>query len=55
MREEKRNFQLERDKYQAAWSIAKEELEETEVRVRFKRRQTEEARERHRAEISVSM
>uniref|UniRef100_A0A3P9JDK8 Dynein regulatory complex subunit 4 n=1 Tax=Oryzias latipes TaxID=8090 RepID=A0A3P9JDK8_ORYLA len=52
VREEKRNFQLERDKYQAAWSIAKEELEETEVRVRFKRRQTEEARERHRAEIS---
>uniref|UniRef100_A0A3P9L6L5 Dynein regulatory complex subunit 4 n=1 Tax=Oryzias latipes TaxID=8090 RepID=A0A3P9L6L5_ORYLA len=52
VREEKRNFQLERDKYQAAWNIAKEELEETEVRVRFKRRQTEEARERHRAEIS---
>uniref|UniRef100_A0A3B3BZ61 Dynein regulatory complex subunit 4 n=1 Tax=Oryzias melastigma TaxID=30732 RepID=A0A3B3BZ61_ORYME len=52
VREEKRNFQLERDKYQSAWEISKEELEDTEARVRFKRRQTEEGRERHRAEIS---
>ncbi|XP_053194779.1 dynein regulatory complex subunit 4-like [Scomber japonicus] len=52
-REERSYFQLERDKVQAFWEISKRNLEETQAELRSKRREREEAEERHRVEITV--
>ncbi|XP_040891362.1 dynein regulatory complex subunit 4 isoform X2 [Toxotes jaculatrix] len=52
-REERSYFQLERDKIQAFWETSKRNLEETKAELRNRRREREEAEERHRVEISV--
>ncbi|XP_033985570.1 dynein regulatory complex subunit 4-like [Trematomus bernacchii] len=52
-REERSYFQLERDKIQAFWEISKRSLEETNAELRNRRREREEAEERHRVEITV--
>ncbi|XP_042291935.1 dynein regulatory complex subunit 4-like [Thunnus maccoyii] len=52
-REERSYFQLERDKIQAFWEISKRNLEETKAELRNRRREREEAEERHRVEITV--
>ncbi|XP_029994652.1 dynein regulatory complex subunit 4-like isoform X2 [Sphaeramia orbicularis] len=52
-REERSYFQLERDKVQAFWEIAKRNLEETKAELRHTSREREEAEERHRVEINV--
>ncbi|KAM7419925.1 hypothetical protein PAMA_016834 [Pampus argenteus] len=52
-REERSYFQLERDKIQAFWEISKRSLEETTAELRSRRREREEAEERHRVEITV--
>lgn len=52
-REERSYFQLERDKITASWEICKRDLEETKAELRNSLREREEAKERHRVEISV--
>ncbi|KAF3852661.1 hypothetical protein F7725_006016 [Dissostichus mawsoni] len=52
-REERSYFQLERDKIQAFWEISKRSLEETNAELRNRRREREEAEERHRVEITI--
>ncbi|GAA6225662.1 growth arrest-specific protein 8-like [Lates japonicus] len=52
-REERSYFQLERDKIQTFWEITKRNLEEVKDELRNRRREREEAEERHRVEISV--
>lgn len=42
-REERRYFQLERDKIQAFWEISKRNLEETKAELRNRHREREEA------------
>ncbi|XP_070711656.1 dynein regulatory complex subunit 4-like [Pempheris klunzingeri] len=52
-REERSYFQLERDKIQAFWEVAKRSLEETKAELRNRLREREEAEERHRVEVTV--
>nr|XP_020474592.1 growth arrest-specific protein 8-like [Monopterus albus] len=53
-REEKSYFQLERDKIRAIWDISKRNLEEVKAEQRNRCREREEAKERHRVEITVN-
>lgn len=52
--EERSYFQLERDKIHSFWEISKRSLEEVQAQLRNRAREREEAKERHRVEITVS-
>ncbi|CAN9510050.1 unnamed protein product [Ophioblennius macclurei] len=52
-REERKYFQLERDKIQAFWEISKRTTEEVQAELRKSNQEREEAEERHHVEISV--
>lgn len=54
VQEERSYFQLERDKIQASWEIFKRNLEETKAELRNSQRESEEIKERHQVEITVS-
>ncbi|XP_008282496.1 growth arrest-specific protein 8-like [Stegastes partitus] len=53
VREEKSSLRRDQDKIQVRCEISKRELEEKEAKLRNRRRQKEEAKERHRVEIGV--
>uniref|UniRef100_A0A672I709 Dynein regulatory complex subunit 4 n=1 Tax=Salarias fasciatus TaxID=181472 RepID=A0A672I709_SALFA len=52
-REERRYFQLERDRIQAFWEISKRTAEAVQAELRRRNLEKEEAEERHHVEISV--
>ncbi|KAM9314471.1 dynein regulatory complex subunit 4 [Pholidichthys leucotaenia] len=52
-REERSYFQLERDKIHSYWEVSQRRLEEVQAELRNRRREKEEADERHRVEITV--
>ena len=53
-REERKGFELEREKVQAFWEISKRKLEEAKTELRRRQKEREETQERRREEISVS-
>ncbi|XP_077428299.1 dynein regulatory complex subunit 4-like isoform X2 [Vanacampus margaritifer] len=52
-REERSFFQLERDQIRSLWEVSKRHLDETQVQLRNRGREEDEADRRHRVEINV--